>query len=240
MVWPALGQSVPPGRLTDGTLTVRGLSLVLPDRTTDDGGRRPGRRPRPVLRTVATADLTVRHPEGVDPRLGLVEVEGEGLTVGAGSPLEAGAWSSAVALAQLALAHELVGAARRCSTWPGCMPSDGSNSAGPSATSKPCAIGWPRPWWPSRRRQAMLEAAWRINRPTRRPWPRHWPGGALIRGSTLPAGAGRHRLHHRARFSSLRRRVFVLDQLFGAARSLTKDLGVHLLESRQLMALPPL
>jgi hypothetical protein len=32
----------------------------------------------------------------------------------------------------------------------------------------------------------------------------------------------------------------VLDQLFGTARSLTRNLGAHLLESRQLLALPPL
>ena len=93
VVWPALGQSAPPGRQTDGTLTVRGLSLVsLTGRPTmvvvapADGHDQSFH--------IATADLTVRHPEGLDPRLGLVNVEGEGLAVGAGSPLEAGAWSS--------------------------------------------------------------------------------------------------------------------------------------------------
>ena len=40
-----------------------------------------------------------------------------------------------------------------------------------------------------------------------------------------------HDFHHYVR------RVLVLDQLFGTALSLTRDLGSH---TRQLMALPPL
>ncbi len=77
--------------------------------------------------------------------------------------------------------------------------SSASSSAGRSARSRPSATGWPRPWWPSRRptpcstrpgstgrppTAAMAKAAGRPRRPHR--------------GPPLPAGAGRHRLHHRA------------------------------------------
>ena len=43
-----------------------------------------------------------------------------------------------------------------------------------------------------------------------------------------------HDFHHYVR------RVLVLDQMFGASRTLTRELGRHLLATRRLPPLPPL
>ena len=61
---------------------------------------------------MATADLTLREVRGLDPRLGLVEVSGLDIAVTTVSRLEPGDWPHAVALAQLAVGHQLVGASR--------------------------------------------------------------------------------------------------------------------------------
>ena len=119
-----------------------------------------------------------------------------------------------------------------CSSWPASTRSSASSSAGPSARSRPSATGWPRRWWPSR---------W--PRPARRRLARrlaghggHGQGGGRARGPhrgpPLPAGAGRHRLHHRAPFHRYVRRVLVLDGLFGTSTTLTSALGDELIASR--------
>ena len=122
-----------------------------------------------------------------------------------GTPLQVGAWSSAVALAQVALAHEIVGAARQM------LDLARAHALGRIQFGQPISD-----FQAVRHRLAdtlvAIEAAqpcWRppgaISRPTRRPWPRRWPGGALAyRRAPLPAGAGRHRVHHRARLPPLR------------------------------------
>jgi hypothetical protein len=240
VVWPALGQSVPPGRLTDGTLTVGGLSPVsLTGRPTmvvvavADG--------RDHFFHIATPDLTVRHPEGLDPRLGLVKVEGEGLTVGSGTSLEAGAWSAAVALAQVALAHELVGAARRMLDLARAHALGRIQFDRPISDFQAVRHRLAETFVAIEAAQAMLEAAWRDQSADTAAMAKALAGRgahtAARHCQQVLAGIGfttEHDFHHFVR------RAFVLNQLFGTARSLTKDLGVHLLESRQLMALPPL
>ena len=60
---------------------------------------------------------------------------------------------------------------------------------------------------------------------------------AARHGQQVLAGIGfttEHDLHHYVR------RVLVLDELFGAARTLTGDLGRQVLASRELPAWPPL
>ncbi len=240
VVWPALGQSTPPGRLIDGALTVRGLSLVsMTGRPTmvvvahvDDYDR---------SFDIATDDLRLRHPEGLDPRLGLVEVRGEGLTVGPGSPLDAGAWSKAVALARVALAHEMVGAARRMLDLARSHALDRIQFGRPISDFQAVRHRLAETLVAIETAHSMLEAAWRDQSADTAAMAKALAGrGSRItarHSQQVLAGIGfttEHEFHHYVG------RVFVLDQLFGTARSLTKDLGVHLLESRRLMALPPL
>jgi len=240
VVLPALGQSVPPGRLTDGTLTVRGLSLVpLMARPTMVVVARVDGHDRSF--DIATADLTWRHPEGLDSPLGLVEVEGEDLTVGAGPPLDAGAWSTAVALAQVALAHELVGAARQMLELARAHALERIQFGRPISDFQAVRHRLAETLVAIETAQSMLEAAWRDQSAITAAMAKALAGRgtrtAARHCQQVLAGIGFTTEHEFHRYVG---RVFVLDQLFGTARSLTKDLGVHLLESRQLMALPPL
>jgi hypothetical protein len=240
VVWPALGQSVPPGRLTDGTLTVGGLSLAsLTGRPTMAVVARVDDHDQSFH--IATTDLTVRHTEGLDPRLGLIEVQGEGLTVGAGAPLETGAWSTAVALAQMALAHEMVGAARQMLEMARLHALGRIQFDRPISDFQAVRHRLAETLVAIEAADSILEAAWRDQSADTAAMAKALAGRgahtAARHCQQVLAGIGfttEHDFHHYVG------RVFVLNQLFGAARSLTKDLGVHLLESRQLMALPPL
>ena len=60
---------------------------------------------------VPVAALALRPVEGIDPALGLLEVSGE-VEAGPSRPITPAEWDGALALGQLALSHELIGAAR--------------------------------------------------------------------------------------------------------------------------------
>ena len=102
---PAVGEWNAPAQLERDRMTVRGLATAVRPSTVvvASSGERH------VAATVDTSALQVRPVHGVDPWLGLVEVHGE-VEVDDAEPVE---WAEAVALAQLAVAHELVGASRK-------------------------------------------------------------------------------------------------------------------------------
>ena len=110
VVLPALGSTAPPGRLGGDHLHVSGLAtarILRQDVTLIATGTPSG----VIGVTLRTADLTLHPVRGLDPDLGLVEVTGEitGVDRGAAPGV---AWEPAVAIAQLAIGHELVGASR--------------------------------------------------------------------------------------------------------------------------------
>ena len=241
VVLPALGHRRPPGEIVaDGGLVIRGAGTAFPgDRAIasvvarfDDGDR--------VL-AVATDELTLRPQEGVDPGFGLVEVTGDGVPFTTHRALEPSEWRQGVATAQLAVGHELVGAAKAM-----------------LALAREHALERIQFGQPIGRFQAVrhrladtlvvVEAAdaalWSA-------WPERSPQAAAMakalagRGARtvarhcqqVLAGIGfttEHRFHHYLR------RVLVLDQLFGGGRSLTRGLGRELLATRSLPPLPRL
>jgi len=97
VVLPPIGHTSAPAQLDGDRVVVRGLVTS----------------PRASLLVVGTVvdtgAFTTRAVHGVDPDLGLVEVQGE---IG-GVPSVDVDWDAAVQYGQLALAHELVGASRR-------------------------------------------------------------------------------------------------------------------------------
>jgi hypothetical protein len=110
VVLPQLRRSEAPGRLGDGRCLVRGLGTEAMTRrdtalvvTTRDGTH--------GAVTVKTSGLELRPRHGLDPALGLVEVAGDFELAGADvrEPVD---WDAAVARGQLALGHELVGCGR--------------------------------------------------------------------------------------------------------------------------------
>ena len=188
---------------------------------------------------VDTAGLILRTTEGMDPRLGLIEVSGPveaSETVATMAP-----WSEAVAAGQRALAHELVGASRTMLAL-----------AREHAVDR---VQFDRPiagFQAVRHRLAdslvAIEAADAAARAAA-------DEGSPLAAALAKAVAGRHaRLVARHAQQVLAgicfttehslhlsvRRALVLDQLLGDSRSLTAALGADLLATRHLPNLLPL
>lgn len=236
VVLPALGRWHPPGELDGGRLQVRGLgTAMLGDRETAVVVARTG--DDLVMGVAATAELTLRPVHGVDPWLGLVEVTGDTVLTDS----EAADWRTAVTLAQLAIGHELVGAAR--------------TMLGLAREHALERIQFGRPiseFQAVRHRLAdtlvaietadtVLAAAWEDRSPKTAAMAKALAGrGARTAArhcQQVLAGIGfttEHALHRYVR------RTLVLDELFGPARSLTLALGTELLRTRRLPALLPL
>ena len=94
--------------------------------------------------------------------------------------------------------------------------------------SRPSVTDWPRVWWRSRPRPALLDAAWDEPDPATAPWPRAWPDDRPARWPATPsrcspasASPTEHPFHHYFR------RIVVLDQLLGAGSALTRRLGAR-------------
>lgn len=239
LVLPAPGRWDPPGALAAGRLSVAGLgteAIAAAETTTvavatDDGC---------VAVRVPTAALHVRAVHGLDPRLGLFEVHADALDVVPAAPTVLG-WPEGIRLARLAIGHELLGASRKM-----------LELAREHALSR-VQFGQPISAFQAIRHrladalvaietaEAMLEAAWLDGSEVSAAMAKALCGRAARTTAghcqQVLAGIGfttEHPLHLYVR------RVFVLDQLFGAARSLTAALGAELIASRQLPPLLPL
>jgi hypothetical protein len=240
VVLPPLGRWHPPGQIRDGRLVVRGLATATSAQratlqvvaTAEDGE---------VAAAARTADLTLRRVEGIDPRLALVEVAGD--TEATGTPIELapGQWSQAVALAHLALGHELVGAARKMLELARAHARERNQFGQPISAFQAVRHRLADTLVAIEAADAMLTSAWMDGSAETAAMAKALAGRGAQTGvrhcQQVLAGIGftaEHEFHHYVR------RVFVLDQLFGTALSLTRDLGRQLLHTRKLMALPPL
>jgi hypothetical protein len=241
VVLPPLGQLIPPGELAGGELVVRGLGgAALADHEDALVVARTGGAV--IAAVVPTADLALRRIHGMDAELGLVEVTGRlGHGSAARQELPPSAWSSSVALCQLAVGHELVGASRKMLEL--------ARQHAVERTQFDQIIG---KFQAVRHRlaetlvaleaaDAMLGAAWEDGSPTTAAVAKAVAGRASRTAARhcqqVLAGIGfttEHEFHHYVR------RVLVLGAFFGGSRSLTKELGVELLTSQRLPALLPL
>ena len=225
VVLPPIGHASAPARLDGDRLVVDGLltsahSGVL------------------VLGVVVdTAALTTRDVHGVDPDLGLVEVRGE---VVAGDATEAN-WDAAVQLAQLALAHELVGASRRALALAREHALDRIQFGQAIAMFQAVRHRLAETLVAIETAVAVLDAAWLDPSPVTAAMAKASAGRSARTVAKhcqqVLAGIGfttEHDLHRYVR------RILVLDQLFGSSAVLTKQLGQELLASRELPRLLPL
>ena len=92
----------------------------------------------------------------------------------------------------------------RCSSWHAMHALERTSSVAQSGAFRRSATVWPRAWSPSRRRPPCWTWPGKTPPPFPPPWPRPSPAARRARGPALPAGAGRHRLHHRAPAAPLR------------------------------------
>lgn len=242
VVLPALGQSVPPGRLSDDGIDVD-------DRFNFDGVGTAGLSAAPeVLVTAATGHkavaavapvgaLEVRTIGGIDPELGLVRVSGRMAAVQAG-PVE---WSAAVELARLALAHELVGASRAMLDLARAHALERVQFGQPIAAFQAVRHRLADTLVAIEMAEAVLDGAWLERGPQQAAIAKAVAGrGARTAARNCQqvlAGIGFTTEHPFHRYV---RRSLVLDELFGASRTITRTLGDEVLASGRLPPPVPL
>ena len=206
IVMPALGATGPPGSADGDTLDVRGLALA------SLAGRERGvivapASDGPVAVVVETRGLSLRKISGLDPRLGLVEVTGSQVLPAAGTaaaPVPV-AWEAAVAAGQRALAHELVGASRSMLALARTHALQRIQFGRPIASFQAVRHRMAEAFVAIEAADAALAAAWDDATPFAAAVAKAVAGrSGLHGGAPLPAGARRHRLHHRARPPPLR------------------------------------
>jgi hypothetical protein len=240
VVQPALGHWMAPGEIVGGDLAVRGVGTAsLGTGTTAFVVARSDQRH--LALEVTTGDLMLRSVHGMDPRLGLVEVSGDHVPVAAEHDLASGEWPRAIALAQLALGHELVGASRAMLELACRHALERIQFGRPIATFQAVRHRLADTLVAVESADAALVSAWDEGSPQAAAMAKALAGRSA-RTTTrhcqqVLAGIGftaEHDLHHYVR------RVLVLDELFGNSRALTAALGHELLATRTLPSLPPL
>ena len=227
VVLPAIGAVDAPGRAEGDRVVVHGLltsarsSLLVGGAVVDAGA------------------LDLRAVHGVDPDLGLVEVRGELGAVPVVS--DPGDWPEAVRLAQLAVAHELVGASRRSLALAREHALERIQFGQPIAKFQAVRHRLAETLVAIETADAVLDAAWLDGTGLTAAMAKATAGRSARVASKhcqqVLAGIGfttEHDLHRYVR------RILVLDQLFGSSAVLTKQLGQDILASRTLPPLLPL
>ncbi len=236
---PALGRSTPPGRSGGGRLLIDGLGtarIATRDRTLVVASTTDG----PVVLEVPTESLGLRPIGGIDPALGLMAVTAD--LVAPDAPVAPPAsWETAVALAQLAVGHELVGASRQMLALAREHALERVQFGRPIAGFQAIRHRLAETLVAIETAEGVLSAGWEDRSPITAAMGKALAGRgartAARHGQQVLAGIGfttEHPLH------LLIRRVLVLDELFGSSRALTMTLGRDLLETRRLPALLPL
>jgi Acyl-CoA dehydrogenase, C-terminal domain len=240
VVLPALGEWSPPGELDGDTLAVGGLASrsLLTSARALVVARQNGTH---VSLLVPTADLVLRPVHGLDPELALVEVTGRGVRVDSRPALLLTPWTSSVALAQLALGHELVGTARKMLELARQHALERAQFGRTIGTFQAVRHRLAETLVAIESADAALGAAWDDGTPTAAAMAKALAGRsartAVRHCQQVLAGIGFTVEHD---FHLSLRRAFVLDELFGAPRTLTRDLGADLLATGRLPGPTPL
>ena len=239
-VLPTLGRRSPPGELDRAHLVVHGLGTAgLPAREATVVVTRAANTEVAFL--VPTADLTLRTVHGMDPELGLVEVHGTVTKEALRSEVASPSWPGAVALAQLALGHQLVGTARTMLELARRHALERVQFGQPIGRFQAVRHRLAETLVAIESAEAVLGAAWEDGSPTTAAVAKALAGrGARTAArhcQQVLAGIGFTTEHEFHRYAW---RALVLDELFGSSRSLTRELGVELLAARRLPDFAPL
>jgi alkylation response protein AidB-like acyl-CoA dehydrogenase len=232
------GRSTPPGEITNGAMTVRGVgsaALMGADSTLVVASENEHH----LAVTVPTDALTLASIRGLDPRLGLVEVTGDDVPLDGVRTIET--WDRAVAIGRIALGHELVGASRTMLTMACTHALERVQFDRPISSFQAVRHRLADTLVAIETADVALGAAWDDPSPPSASMAKALAGrGARTAArhcQQVLAGIGfttEHDLHHYIR------RALVLDELFGSARTLTRDLGDNILATRRLPAPVPL
>jgi alkylation response protein AidB-like acyl-CoA dehydrogenase len=236
---PPLRTRHAPGRLLGDRCVVRGLATAALDGSGSVLVVARAEHGHTAVAVPAT-ELSSRPVGGIDPMLGLVEVGGDVALEDAapGGPVD---WAAAVALGQLALGHELVGAARAMLELARSHALERIQFGRPVATFQAVRHRLADSLVAVEAAAALLAAAW--DDPS--------PVNAAIAKSSAGRGARNVARHCQQvlagigfttehPFHRYYRRTMVLDQLLGAGTELTAELGAEVLRSRTLPSVLPL
>ena len=239
-VLPPLGRWSPPAAFDGARLVVRGLG------TQSLAGAGDAVVVAQAVNTelafcVPKAELTLRPVHGMDPGLGLVEVQGTVAKDALAPEVVAPSWSSAVALAQLAVGYELVGAARAMLELAREHALARVQFGQPIARFQAVRHRLAETLVGIEAAEGVLDAAWEDRSPVTAAVAKALAGRGARAASRhcqqVLAGIGFTTEHEFHRYA---RRVLVLDELFGASRSLTRELGTDLVSGRRMPAFAPL
>jgi hypothetical protein len=234
---PSLGQIATPGETQHGRIRIDGL-LQRELEPVDTVWVVVGTNDGAAAAVAATATQLEQRPiRGLDPSMGLVAVTGE-VEDGEMKSVE---WTEAITVAQLAVGHELVGASRTMLELARTHALDRVQFGQPIAKFQAIRHRLAETLVAIETAQAMLDAAWDDGSPTSSAMAKSLAGRSARITSRhcqqVLAGIGFTTEHVFHRYA---RRVLVLDQLFGASRTLARDLGMSVVERRELPALLPL
>jgi acyl-CoA dehydrogenase-like protein len=240
LVLPPLGRFDPPGRVVGNRCAVRGLTIRGAQRRDGiliiaeiDAGH--------VAITADPGQLELRPIGGLDPDLGLAELTGDLRMPGRLSSDSTIDWAGAMARGQLALGHELVGAARAMLELARQHALHRIQFGRPIGSFQAVRHRLADSLVAIEAADALLAAAWEDGTPVAASIAKAFAGrGArAVAGhcQQVLAGIGfttEHRLH---RFV---RRTILLDQLLGAGSTLSRQLGANVLGDGRLPPLFPL
>lgn len=187
---------------------------------------------------VGADEIPHRAIAGIDSSLQLVSMSGEVGGRRAAGPVD---WRSAVALGQLAIGHELVGASRRMLELARQHALDRVQFGRPIAKFQAIRHRLADTLVAVEAADAALEGAWLDHTPQVAALAKATAGRAARVAARhcqqVLAGIGYTTEHDLHRYV---RRVLVLEQLLGSTRNLTRELGDGMLERREVPALLPL
>jgi acyl-CoA dehydrogenase-like protein len=239
VVLPALRRVGAPGRLTTERCIVQGLgtaALARCETAVVVAGTPDGHTALAVERH----RLELRPTGGLDPSLGILEVTGDLDAAGAASsgPVD---WEAAVSLGQLALGHELVGAARTMLELARQHALERVQFGRPISSFQAVRHRLAESLVAVEAAAGLLTAVWEDPTPVTAAMAKSVAGRSartVARHSQqVLAGIGftvEHPLHRYVR------RTLVLDQLLGAGSVLTRRLGAGVLETGTLPPVFPL
>lgn len=246
VVLPALRRCDPPGRHRGDQCVVEGLgtgalarsneAIVVAGGSAGDG--RSGGEATAFL--VPRSTLRYQAAQGLDPALGLMMVTGA-IDISAAKNTWTVAWADAMALGQLALGAELVGAARTMLELARGHALERIQFGRPIATFQAVRHRLAEALVAIEGAAALLDAAWDDPSPVTAGMAKAFAGrsarSAARHCQQVLAGIGfttEHPLH------LFIRRVLVLDQLLGAGSTLTRQLGTAVLDDGELPPTFPL
>jgi alkylation response protein AidB-like acyl-CoA dehydrogenase len=236
---PPIRSSDAPARVDGSRVTVQGLATRAAERSdaflvvaSEQGGS--------TSFVVPAAALKLERVRGLDPDLGLTDITGslERDSVGGGAAVD---WSAALALGQLALGHELIGAARTVLELARVHALERMQFGRPIATFQAVRHRLAESYVAIEAAAALSAAAW------------DEPDGAIAAMAKATAGRSARTVARHCQqvlagigfttehsFHRYFRRIVVLDQLLGAGGDLTRRLGGDALATGSLPATFPL